>query len=268
MEERILLSSYVDELEKEWHEEANQKLAPMMEALCRELERDLFSEMRVKTALELYGKVKFWLLATQTEMLYVNLERFGFDIARFEREMITSLILTITHERENLDLVLETMIRTGIVAEIEERDAEYLLDTKVGKFSFLKANEYFNYRNATVERLLKKEDLKGGCHEVAEELMRDDEKSKALVMICRKNLVEKYWHSVVLANEEMVIDLTAKLVMQQAKFFELYDVREWLEIDKDKLKKEGAETMRYDESGTIWPLLRIASYERRKNGKL
>lgn len=267
-EQKILLSAYVDKLEDDWREWANARLEPLMSAINQELRRDLYKEMRVDTALELYQKVRFWLFATQEELIYENLKKFGFDISQFEREMMTSLILTITHERENLDLVLEELIRNGVVLEVEERDSKYILETKAGKFSFVKADEYFRYQNAVVERLLKKEDLRGGCHEVAEELMSSSKGMKAITMICQKNLVEKYWHSVVLWNEEMIVDLTANLVMKRAEFFDLYNVQEWMEIDEGKLKEVGVEMMKYDESGTLWALLRIASYERNKNGKL
>lgn len=87
-------------------------------------------------------------------------------------------------------------------------------------------------------------------------------------MICRKNLVENYYHSVVLIPDGKVADLTENLVMGKDDFCRLYDVQEKVVLSHGEYEELRAETRKYDKSKTLYPVLRVASYEWRKNGKL
>lgn len=258
----------VDQLEESWQQEANEKLKPLMDFLSGKLGYDLYGKHGKRSSLELWQYTKFWLFATQKDLLYDALSECGFDIAKFEYEMLASLILSVTRERENASVVLKTMTVNGIVKELRESDGKFILDTRFGEMTFRKADAYFDYQNETVGRILQKDDLVGGCHEVTEMFWQSAPQTKVMTTVCCKNLLEKYWHSVNLLTDGKVMDLTANLVVDKDDFDILYNVRESLVMSMEVFQELKSEADELDENNILWPLLRVAAHERMKYGRL
>lgn len=263
----IKLSKYIDEQEKQWLEAADARLKPMMDNIAGELKRDLYKERKTKSALEVYQYYKFWLFATHWEMLERNLESFSFNKEQFQDEVLLSTILSITRERDNVGMVLEIMYRNKFLDDLEELDDKYIIKKQDTEITFQKANVYFKY-DSLIEQVFAREDLVGGCHEVAEILLEQKPNLRIMMMVCEKNLVEKYWHSVALTSGDNVIDLTANLVMPIEDFCKMYNVKEKKILTKAEFENLKRESAQYDESKTLWSALRVTAYERIKHGNL
>lgn len=266
--EELDLSRIVDQKEVEWYDEARGRLCLLIGFLDDGLKQNLHELYRTNDDLELFAKLKFWLFGVHKELLYVGLEKFGLSIEKFEQEMVASTILSVAMELDNLDFILEVMVRSGVVDDLVVEGKNSTLKTGVGNFDFSKADEHFDYQNKTVEKILRSKGLKGGCHEVSEKLFESNAEYKIMTMICRKNLVEDYYHSVVLIPGGKVVDLTENLVIDEGDFCRLYDVQEKVVLSHGEYEELRAETRKYDKSKTLYPALRVASYEWRKNGKL
>lgn len=267
-EEELNFVQKVDQLEVSWKQEAEKKLKPLMDFLSDKLGYNLHEEHSKQNSLELWQYTKFWLFATQKDLLYEALAKCGFDITEFEHEMLASLILSVTRERENVGMVLKIMMTNGIVKDLRENDGEFILDTRFGEMTFWKADAYFNYQNEVVGRILQKDNLVGGCHEVTEMFWQSVPQAKVMTMVCCKNLVEKYWHSVNLLADDKVMDLTANLVIGRDSFDALYDVQESLVMSAEVFQELKAEADKLDENNILWPLLRVAAHGRMKYGRL
>lgn len=266
--EELDLSRIVDQKEGEWYEEARDRLRTLINFLNDGLNQNLCELHKTDDDLELFAKLKFWLFGVHKELLYAGLEKFGLSVEKFEQEMIVSTILSVTMELDNLGFILEVMARGGVVDDLIVEGRNFTLKTSAGNFDFSKADEYFDYQNETVEEILRSKDLKGGCHEASEKLFESNSEYRIMTMICRKNLVENYYHSVVLIPDGKVADLTENLVMGKDDFCRLYDVQEKVVLSHGEYEELRAETRKYDKSKTLYPVLRVASYEWRKNGKL
>lgn len=262
------LSRFSDQKEMEWRLEARERLSPLIDFLSDKMGQNLQDQYGMQDNLKLFQKLKFWLFGTHKDVLYEGMERFGFEVKQLEREMITATILSVTTERDNIDFIMEVMIRSGAVRDLGVDGKDFVLETNNELIIFSKADEYFDYQNKTVEELLRKEDLRGGCHEAAEKLFESNSEYEIMTAICRKNLVENYYHSVVLIPGEKVVDVTENLVIGKEDFDRLYNVQETVILDHEEYEKIKNETEDLDESGTLYVPLRAAVYEWRKNGRI
>lgn len=265
---KIGLAQIADGREAEWFREANEELHPLMEFFEDKIGRNLHEMFKAQGDLELFQAMKFWLFAENRALLNDGLEKFNFSVEQFEQGMLTSTVLSVTKERKNLDFILEVMMRNEIVDDLEVGGRVFTLKTRDRKIDFSKADEYFDYKNRTVEGILNAVDLVGGCHMVAEKMFESNPEYKIMTTICRKNLVENYYHSVVLIPGEKVVDLTENLVIGKEEFCKLYNVQEVVILNHEEYEEMKDETKDLDESKTLYVPLRVAIYEWRKNGKI
>ena len=77
-------------------------------------------------------------------------------------------------------------------------------------------------------------------------------------------LDKKYYHSFILDSNNYVIDLTGNLVMPKDQYYLLNDVIELNILDYSSYLNEKDDSINYDESNTLYELLRCALYKQYK----
>ena len=103
-----------------------------------------------------------------------------------------------------------------------------------------------------------------GCHEISFHLIEKNSDLRAVTSIGTRGLNAKYYHSFVLDGER-VIDLTGNLVMPKNTYYLLNNVKELNNINYEEYLEEKDDSIQFDESNTIFPLLRNALYKQYKD---
>ena len=76
-----------------------------------------------------------------------------------------------------------------------------------------------------------------------------------------KGLNEKYYHSFVIDDNDYVIDFTGNLIMPKEQYYLLQDVKELNSVNYKEYIKEKDDIDKFDESGTLYELLRDGLYK-------
>lgn len=76
-----------------------------------------------------------------------------------------------------------------------------------------------------------------------------------------KGLNEKYYHSFVIDDNDYVIDFTGNLIMPKEQYYLLQDVKELNSVNYKEYIKEKDDIEKFDESGTLYELLRDGLYK-------
>ncbi|HCC08022.1 MAG TPA: hypothetical protein DEP72_07710 [Clostridiales bacterium] len=263
----IKLSEYIDENETKWKLECEEKLANVIDFLNKELNKNLYSEYKMEDAKELFNFLKTWLLVFHKEKLLNALNYSNVEVDMFYKEMIGALILTITREKKNVDRIIDALVKGNVIKSVlQDSDGEIFIDAnQLGIISFRKASDTFD--NDKTNEFLKKNNITSGCHESALFLIENYKNFTAITAICEKNIGERYYHSFGIDEAENVVDLTGNLVIPQKFFYQLYSVEEIHEVSYKEYMKTCADSVEYDESKTLMPLLRMAVYEQLKSNE-
>lgn len=142
-------------------------------------------------------------------------------------------------------------------------DETYEIITKdFGNIQFIKANENFVNDKATLEFIIKLGDnLQDGCHEISFYIIQKYEIFKAVTAVCMKGLNNNYYHSFILDDVDNVIDFTANLIMPKNQYYLLQEVKELNCINYKEYMEEKGKSIEFDESKTLYDLLRNAIYK-------
>ena len=100
-----------------------------------------------------------------------------------------------------------------------------------------------------------------GCHELAYFLISKYDKFKAITGVMERDLHFKFYHSVVADENDYVIDIANGYVMKRDDYFMLNEMEIINEVSFEQVLSESEESKAYDESGTLYDLLRNALYK-------
>ena len=200
--------------------------------------------------------------------MYECLNATGLNIEKYELTMIVSFINTIIRGRDYYDSVASKLKEIGIINSYSvDKDNNWFIYTKkYGKISFKKLSdccEYSKYHND-----LKEIDYSGLCHSISETLIGENSNYIAVTSICEKDLEKKYFHSFVVDENDIVIDFTDNICMPKEDYYLLHNVEELSIVNGTDIKLLDQEASKFDESNTLYPLLRIACYKQLKNNKI
>lgn len=263
-EESIRLSEYCASNEENWDNMQKEKAKRLIQYLNKNIKEDLFKIAKSDDELEVYIKLKVWILKFYRKEFLEGLKYINYDYKEEEKSLIYSLILEVTRNSKNLDIIYETFKEANVIEKMLVYDnGIYEIITKdFGKIHFRKVEEYF----AKDKDILKFMDnlgdrLKDGCHEVSAYLISKYKSFRAITAICKKGLEHNYYHSFVMDNMENVIDLTGRLIMPKDEFYMLSNVQELNNVNYEEFLLQNEQTKKYDESGTLFDLLRNALYK-------
>ena len=135
----------------------------------------------------------------------------------------------------------------------------------LGEIYFETADSFLEGDSETLEFINRLGDkVVDGCHEISFYLIKKHSNFRAITSICTKGLGNKYYHSFALDNDR-VIDLTGNLVMPKNTYYLLNNVKELNNINYEEYLEEKDDSIQFDESNTIFPLLRNALYKQYKD---
>ena len=103
--------------------------------------------------------------------------------------------------------------------------------------------------------------IQESCHEISFYLIEKYEIFTAVTSICKKGLDNSYYHSFVLDDLNNVIDFTANVIMPKEQYYLLQEVNELNCINYKEYIDEKDKSIEFDESKTLYNLLRNAVYK-------
>ena len=246
------LSKIVDEYEKEWIKEAEEKLELIITKLEHILKIDFKEITKKKSNSDIYKSMILFLFDCFHDSLYKVLNEVNVNVEDLEKELLLSFLLSITH----------------IISKCESKEELITIHSKFGIIEFYKLDDVLN--DEDVKKFIdENSDIKSSCHESTLFLLPRNPNYIAVTARSTKNLYEKYFHSFII-DGEYVIDLTSNLYMKKEEYYELYKVEELNVVKGNDVIKESEESKPFDSSNTLFPLLRNAIYkcEMKKNRKL
>ena len=121
--------------------------------------------------------------------------------------MIYSLILGVTRNKSNTDLLYDILKSANIIEKmiVYEDDTYEIISKDFGKIQFMKAEDSFINDKETLDFIRKLGDkIQDGCHEISFYLIEKYEMFKAVTSICKKGIDNSYYHSFILDDENNV----------------------------------------------------------------
>ncbi|HAN09335.1 MAG TPA: hypothetical protein DCP90_01840 [Clostridiales bacterium] len=263
----IKLSEYIELSEKSWIIESESNAKKIIDFLNEEMKTDLYVKYNKNNPRELFKSLKVWLLVYYKDLLMSALEHSNIQIETYHKEMLNSLVLVITREKSNVNVIIDALIKGEVIKSVSKADnGNFIIDSHLfGTITFSKASEKFNEEK--IKTFLQKEYIEERCHESALFLIENSKEYHAITSICMKDLGQKYYHSFCIDNSENVIDFTGNLVMPKKYFYNIYSVEELNSVSYEEYLKYKEDSTRYDESKTLMPLLRMAVYRKEEQLK-
>lgn len=261
----MYLGKYCSDTEELWNELEEENVKKLIEYLNKNIDVNLYEVAKTNDDLAVYSKLKVWLLKYYYNEFINGINYIGADLNRFKKSCIISLILGITRNKKNTELIYDVFKSVGIIEKvIKYGDDIYVLFSKdFGNIQFLTAKESFTEDKDTLDFINNLgENIKDGCHQVSFYLIEHYNKFKAVTSICKKDINHNYFHSFVLDNDNNVIDLTSNLIMSKEQYYQLFEVEELNCISYEEYLNEKDDSIKFDESKTLYELLRNALYKR------
>ena len=255
------LSKYINNNEERWKKDNLSLMDSLIQLLESKIGINLYEKSKVRNSSSTYNLLKVWLLVFYKEELYLTLQELNINKKAFIKNLITSLILTLTREKSNINIILKALIDANIIISYNyEASGNFVIESNdFGTLFFKKASEFFN--DSSILEYMKKNNIESDCHESAMYLLKKYKHYTAVTAICVKSLNNNYYHSFCLDKENNVIDLTANLIMGKDLYYLLYEVKELSIVNWDEYRKIKNQSKEWDESGTLMPLLRIAAHK-------
>ena len=247
-----------------WNKAENEKIEKLIKYVNDNIDDNLYKIANTDDSIEVFNKLKAWLFKFYNEKLLEGLNYIGADYESFKKKLIYSLILGVTRDKSNTSLIYDILKSANIIEKMVVYDDEtYEIITKdFGNIQFIKANENFVNDKETLDYIDKMGDsIQDGCHEISFYLIEKYEIFKAVTSICKKGIDNSYYHSFVLDDAGNVIDLTANLIMPKEQYYLLQEVNELNCINYKEYLEEKDNSIKFDESKTLYNLLRNALYK-------
>ena len=258
------LSEYCDRKTNSFLNVEYDKVSKFIEYINSKIDDDLYEIAKAKDSVGVYKKLVVWLLKCYSKELFDGLKYVEVDIDLFKKSLINSFILSVTRNKTNSGLIYDVLKANGIIEKmLVYEDNYYEIFTKdFGVIQFVLADEAFKNDKETLEYMKNMGDrVLSGCHDVSFYLIKEYEEFKAVTAICMRNLYGKYYHSFVLDDNDNVIDFTSNLVMPKEQYYSLNNVEEINCISHKEYLEEKDKSIKFDESKTLFPLLRNALYK-------
>ena len=258
---KIKLSEYNDKIFESQECELNRKCDIVLNYLSEHID-DMGSDF--DNSSDKYSYLSGWLLNFYKDDLYESFKLIDYDISSFEKNFLYSFIMSITRGRSNYDVLMGVLIDNHIINGVYTYpDGMYEIETdNYGDIQFYKLESLFDEKDV-LDYFDKLGDyIVDSCHEVSYFLLKRFKQFKAVTAYVEKNLGCTMLHSFILDCEyDYVIDATCNLYMPKDLYYKLCNVVEINVVSYDECVKESKESRKYDESGTLFDLLRNALYK-------
>ena len=261
----IKLSQIVKDMELDFYEYAKEAYDDLAHKINKELNLNVYEASKTDDSISAITSSSWIFLDKIKDSYYKVLESTDFKVPDIEFNYIMSFILTCSKKRDNLELLKNILIKEGIINSYTEKNGDLTIDSKYGTVIFRRALDEF--KDEDINDYLDTISIEDGCHEIAEYLLKKYNNYKAVTAIAVKNICEEYFHSFIL-DESTVIDIPNNLIMDKDTYYELFMIEELNVVDYKEFTNQSKESIKFDESKTLYPLLRNAIYENIKKKNL
>lgn len=258
------LSEYCAKQETLWHKKEQENAEKLIKYINNNIDDDLFKIANTNDSIEVFNKLKVWLFKFYNKQLLDGLNYIGADYERLKKGLIYSLILGVTRNKSNTDLLYDVLKSANIIEKmVVYDDGTYEIISKdFGKIQFIKAEDNFANDKETLDFINKLcKNIQDGCHEISFYLIQKYEMFNAVTSICKKGIDNSYYHSFILDDGNNVIDFTANVIMPKEQYYVLQEVMELNCINYSEYMEEKDKSIEFDESKTLYNLLRNAVYK-------
>lgn len=258
------LSEYCNENEILYNKIENENTEKLIKYINDNIDDDLYKIAKTNDSTEVFNKLKIWLFKFYNKQLLEGLKYINADYERFKKRLIYSLILGVTKNKSNIELLYDVLKSARIIEKmIAYEDGAYeIITNDFGRIQFIKAEENFINDKETLDFVNNLgNDIQDGCHEISFYLIQKYEIFKAVTSICKKGIDHSYYHSFVFDDVNNVIDFTANLIMPKEQYYILQEVHELNCINYKEYLDEKNNSIQFDESKTLYNLLRNAVYK-------
>lgn len=261
----IKLSKIISDMEEDFYEYAIEAYDDLALRIKDKLGLDVYEAALTDNSMDAINKSLWVVLDKIKEPFYSVLEETDFKIVDMEFNYILSFILSISRKRENIEFIKELLIKEGIIDSYEEKNGNITISSKYGTLLFRRAQD--EYKDEDLDKYLNNISIEDSCHEIAEYLLSKYDNYKAVTAIAVKNICEEYFHSFIL-DEGTVIDISNNIIMDKETYYELFMIEELNVVNYKEFLEQSKECSKYDESKTLYPLLRNAIYKKYKEENL
>ena len=263
MSENIKLSKYADDLISNYNKTNLQNCDKIITYLNNVIKDDLYVIGKSNNSLKVYDNLIGWLFKFYPNELKKSFEINDFNYDNFKKHMIICFIITFFRNSEKAHILYDSLKENDVVYNFLSYDNEkFELYTKdYGIITFYNIDSFINNNLALLDKLKKmKTSIIDGCHEISEFLIKNDKSLTALTGISTNPLDGKIFHSVVFGGK-MIIDIPNGIIMSYDDYFKLNNFQIINKNNYSELKLKDAKYKKYDESKTLYPLLRCMLYD-------
>ena len=261
----IKLSKIVSDMEDDFYDYAKETYDDLAQIIKDKLGLDVYEASESDDSIYAITSSQWIFLDKIKEAYYSVLEDTDIKIPDIEFNYILSFILSSSRKRENLNFLKELLIKEGIITSYTEKNGNITIESKYGIIIFRRALD--EYKDEDLDIYLKNISTEDGCHEIAEYLLSRYDNYKAVTAIAVKNICEEYFHSFIL-DEGTVIDISNNIIMDKETYYELFMIEELNIVNYKEFIEESKESKKYDESKSLYGLLRNAIYKKAKEENL
>ena len=143
------LSKYCEENETLWNKTEHEKVDKLIKYINSKIDKDLYEVAKTSDSMEVFNKLKLWIFNFYNKELLDGFDYIKEDINRFKKQLIYSLIIAVTKDKSNIDLIYNTLKKNGVIEKMIAYDDEVheIITKDFGRIQFIKANN--NFKNDT-----------------------------------------------------------------------------------------------------------------------
>lgn len=249
------LSKLTDKLELQLQREREENVKRLVDKLQELLGVSLYESAKTANPIEAFYNNCFFLLDKFEKSLYEALRISNIPVFIFWREALLSFVLGITRNKSNVEFLKQLFLKRGIIKDYQIENGNICISTVLGPIHFRK----LRLSEESVAFVENNVDIVSACHEATQFLLEKNHNYVAVTAFARKNLNGRYLHSFLL-DRDYVIDLTANLYMKKEDYYRLYGIEEIRMATYQDYLRDSEESKKWDESGTMFPILRNAMY--------
>lgn len=263
------LSSYIDTIEKNQVNEYINSCNLFIRNFKQMYGIDLFEAAKTNDPRIAFEKVKDYLFFSYQSHMNKCLLSIGYDILEYERSVISQVIISICKKR-NAEMLIQKMIEMGIFIDVKDKDGWTEINSSHGLFMVKSAIDSFSNNKIILEyiqQLRNNNNLIDGCHDISYFLIQNNPKLRAITGISTRSLGHNFYHSVVVDQNDLIIDVPNDIIMSRDTYYDLFGFRPINEVTYKECVAQDKECKDFDESKTLFTLLRIAAYKECKQVK-
>ncbi len=258
------LSEFEQNQNNNFTEEYRKKCEKIVNYFESNTEIDLQERAKTNDPIQIYEKLRVWLLKFYKTDLLSAFRSIDYSYKDFQKNLIMGFLMTMCKNKEKAKVIFDLLLENSIVLDVEEyQDGGYkVITSEFGNITMYPAMILFR-GDREVENKISElgENLRDSCHEISYFLIKRYESFKAITGIMEKDLNYKFYHTIIKDEYDYIIDLPNGVAMPIEDYFKINTFEKLNEANYTQCEIENEETREFDESGTLFDLLRNALYK-------